>query len=379
MNRYFDNAAAETPAPGSLAEFTRLAETLFANQEAAGADGLRAADAVKQAASELVRTLCGKCSGEYGAIFLHTGTDAVNTGITAAFGAAGTHTDGGPVLTTGAEHASVDAVLGRLSKKNFSLFRLNGGPDGGIRPDQDFPVPPALAAIHFVQSETGAVQDLAAFRKKLPPHAVLFVDSVQGIGKVPFDVAAIRPDLFTVSGQKLGAPGGAALVYRKNFEPALKKFRSAEHLFGRVPPAFCVLLAAIVKQRIDHLAENAARAATLKTRLFARLAALIPGRFRPTLPEHAPQSPYIAHLLLTGKAGRCQGAIVVRALSEIGFSAAAGSACDAESDSPSAALLWTGISKADAFSALRVSFSPQNGEAGVDALADAVARTVLEY
>jgi cysteine desulfurase len=72
----------------------------------------------------------------------------------------------------------------------------------------------------------------------------------------------------------------------------------------------------------------------------------------PTLPETAPVSPYILNLLLPEQ----QSAIVVRALSERGIFIASGSACSAESDTPSAAMLAIGRNRREAYRSLRLSF-----------------------
>ena len=63
-------------------------------------------------------------------------------------------------------------------------------------------------------------------------------------------------------------------------------------------------------------------------------------------------SPYILNLLLPEQ----QSAIVVRALSERGIFIASGSACSAESDTPSAAMLAIGRNRREAYRSLRLSF-----------------------
>ena len=75
-----------------------------------------------------------------------------------------------------------------------------------------------------------------------------------------------------------------------------------------------------------------------------------------TIPDtHA--SPYILHLIFPNH----QGAVLVRILESEGISAAAGSACMAETPTPSETLTAMGYGKALAFGALRLSFWDDTG------------------
>ena len=114
----------------------------------------------------------------------------------------------------------------------------------------------------------------------------------------------------------------------------------------------------------------------LKDLLFRLLDEKITGKYRRTVPETTETSPFIAHLLL--KNG-IQGAIISRALSAYGIITAPGSACDAETKEPSAALRWMKIPKQELWSALRISFSPLNGEEGIHALTGKLAEILEQY
>ena len=205
--------------------------------------------------------------------------------------------------------------------------------------------------------------------------SLLLVDAIQGAGKIPFDFSAVQPDFFTLSGQKLGALSGAALICRKTFLPVLKKLRLEQHSTGRVPPVLAKHLAAVLCSWVSLQEQRAFSAQELKDLLFAELERTLPGVFRRTIAENVPVSPYITHLLFPGY----QGAILTRALSGRGIITSPGSACDAETDRPSEALTWMGIPSSLAFCALRISFSPANDRDGVCTLVRSLAEILRQY
>ncbi len=367
MELYFDNAAAAKVSSDTLDRFRELAAGHFTNQEALVSPD---SEHVRKAGEKILKLLCGRAAAEYGIAFANSGTEAVNTAI-----AAMTWKKNPQIVSTGAEHACVRAALARTGGKITILPHARHG-------QADFsgiPAETALLATHSVQPETGAVQDLLQIRKildKSAPGTKLFLDTIQSIGKMPLDAAAIRPDAFTVSGQKLGLPGGAAVIYRKN--PVFTQLRTQEHLHGRVPPAFILLMAEHLEKLYGEMTENLQKVSALKRQFFDELEHLAPGTFRRTLPEEI-SSPYIAHLLLDGSAGEVQGAIIVRALAPQGIIAASGSACDSETKEPSPALSWMGIPRKKAFCGLRISFSPLNDAEGVSRLARALTDAIRDY
>ena len=98
------------------------------------------------------------------------------------------------------------------------------------------------------------------------------------------------------------------------------------------------------------------------------------GRVVFSVPEEK-SSPYILHLRFPG----FQGGVLVRMLSEYGVFAASGSACQAESDRPSAALLELGLPRDEAYSGVRLSFSTENSPEEALALREIFERVLRAY
>lgn len=72
---------------------------------------------------------------------------------------------------------------------------------------------PALVAIQLANNETGAIQPLADIARVVEAAgAVLVVDAVQAIGKIPFDLATSGAAAIAVSGHKCGGPKGAGAI-----------------------------------------------------------------------------------------------------------------------------------------------------------------------
>lgn len=348
------------------ARLAGLAATSFYNQEALASPG---AKIVADAEQQILDALCGDASDAYRVFFVNTGTDAVRASFEAMTRIVKPK---GTLALSGGEHASVKmaAAASGLEQKIIPCDR-----DGVVSAAAAIDEHTRIAAVHFVQPETGVIQELEPLRKCLNNEALLFVDGIQGAGKIPFDFKKIRPDFFTVSGQKLGVLNGGAVICRKPYYNVLQKLRSDEHKYGRLNPFFAVMMAEILLDwKKDH-ALRSEEAQRLKTQFFCELDSKINGKFRKTVPDRM-ASPYIAHLLLKED---YQGAIVVRALSARGISIASGSACDAETGEPSATLRWMNIPKKQAFSALRISFSPQNDSEGVSVLTSAIAETLSSY
>ena len=381
MKLYFDNAAAVPVPPVTMARLAALAQDFSANQEASGAAAEAVRAALSTAEHRLIGTICGSAAQGRSVLWTNTGTDAVRAAVMAFLLTPEKH---GGVLSTDGEHASIPAALDMLPatcpRNRVKLLR-----DGRIDLtdlSQKLNERTRLVAFHWVQSETGAMQDLAEIRamvKSIAPQAALLVDAIQGAGKLPFDFAAVQPDFFLVSGQKFGLPSGAALLYSDEFRPAVKKLRTERHAIGRVPPPFCLLLAETFGGRMATMSGDLDYIRELKERFLSELKEALPdGCWRETIPAEI-ASPYIAHLLFSGGPQTYQGAILTRIMAKFGASIASGSACDAETGTPSRVLTAMGLGREQAYSAVRVSFFDHNTPDAAAELARLLARAVREY
>ncbi|MDD3117996.1 MAG: aminotransferase class V-fold PLP-dependent enzyme [Victivallales bacterium] len=351
---YLDHAAASPPAAQTLAQWQQYALHCFANQEAIHLAAYAVRRALDEHEARMLAALCGP--GHDAAVqWTDSGTSALYHLLSYPGFAAG------EVVTTAAEHAALTAALGPLDVPVKTVRLCRGRVDLDHLASMLGPAT-ATVAIHQVQSEFGAVQDLTAIRRVIDaraPQARFLADTVQAAGKLELPWQAARLDAAIVSGYKIGVPGGGAIIYRDHdgSPTGLRHFwqrrRREEHRISRPNPPMCLTLAQTLTELTAQLAANRARLSGLNDELRRELQRRWGERIKWVVEAEA-ASPYLVHFLLPGY----QGAVLVRMLSEHGVYVASGSACNAETKTPSAALLAAGIKVKEAFSGLRLSFSP---------------------
>lgn len=325
---YFDAAAAAPPDPAVLDFYRETAARWYGNQESSHAFARTIRQKTDEAARQFVRLLA---DDSFEVLWADSGT--------ALF----------PLLTSLPELRGQSCFCDLVHPALQAAVRLNmrpaAAPDPAVR----------LIAGSHVESETGRLTDMTRLRPEGMP-ALLLADTIQSAGKLPLPAA----DFLTVSGHKLGAPS-AALLYRDPDGKRRAFFdqqRHRDYRFGRPDPAAILTLVFAVERACSRMEENRRQAVRINDFLRRELTAipLRGGKYPvPTLPPEA-ASPYILHLLLPGM----QGGVVVRMLSELDICVASGSACQAETDQPSPALLTLGYPRNEAYSGLRLSFSPAN-------------------
>ncbi|MBP5182091.1 MAG: aminotransferase class V-fold PLP-dependent enzyme, partial [Lentisphaeria bacterium] len=270
MQIYLDNASSVPCTKEVLERFSFLCAEYFANQESLSFQGRRSFSAVKEAQERVFSLLTGEASPQGGVLAGNTGSCVLN----AAAEGVGELLNGG-IVTTEAEHPALLAALKRVSaRRHIPLFLCPLCRDGSLdlnslesllKRDKI-----ALLAVHHIQSETGRIQDLVAARTLLDrfaPSAFFLADTIQSAGKYPLPWKEAKLDLAFVSGQKLGSPGGAFLLYRKNPGRIFSSLRTAEHLPGRCIPALLLLLGEILEKLVPEMNKNLAAAEERKKEL----------------------------------------------------------------------------------------------------------------
>ena len=360
MTQYFDNAAAARPAPEVLDFYRQAMQEDFANQEAVHLLGYQLRKKLDNAAKELCNALFGD-SENFQVIW--------GTSATECFRIVAGYLAGTGVISSKLEHPALIANF----QKQTTLKLLDISNDGRIIVPQEKSACDAVI-FHHVQSETGLIQDLTSLFSAFP-DALHLTDAVQSAGKMPLCKAA---DLHIISGIKFGAPGGAAVIWKKSVQK-LKKLaafaetmRRNDYALSRVNVPLCCTLAFAARLKSEQQKADFDKVSALNLRLRNLLEQ--DGIF-PLLNEDVPTSPYIVNFFLPG----IQSAVIVRALSESGIYCSSGSACAAEAGGPSPALLALGKSKKDAFSGLRISFDAMTTENDVDFLASSLKKVLKNY
>jgi len=185
------------------------------NAHSAHAGGAIAASAVAVARAQ-VADLVGSAPSEI--VFTSGATEANNIAILGT-AAAATHSGSirRRILTSTIEHKCVLEAAGHLSSVGFVHELIPVTAEGLIdlavlseMLDEEV----LLVSVMAASNEIGVIQPLAQIGELAGDYGAIFhVDAAQAVGRVPFDVFALRCDLASFSGHKMYGPNGIGALF----------------------------------------------------------------------------------------------------------------------------------------------------------------------
>ena len=352
MRVYLDHNAT-TPVRAEVSDAMAAAlRECFGNPSSVHAEGA-AARAEVERARERLAGLLGCRPGEV--LFTAGATEANNTALGPLLRAwAGERRH---VISSNAEHPSVEEPLAALEREGWRVTRLPVAPDGlldsellaaAIGPET------ALLTLLWANNETGVVQPMARLAALARARGVrVHADATQCLGKLPVDLAAVPLDALSLSAHKLGGPKGVgALVVRgdASFEALLRggpqerrRRGGTENVTGIVGLGVAAMLAA------RELAERSREYARLRDRLWEGIAAKIP-RVR----RNGAEAALLCNTLSVEFEG-VAGELLMQALDLDGIAVSTGAACASGRVEPSHVLLAMGRDARQARASLRFS------------------------
>jgi cysteine desulfurase len=280
------------------------------------------------------------------------------------------------VITTAIEHPAVLEPLRYLEQKGIAVTRVGVNAAGVVDPaaiERELREDTALVSVMHANNETGAVQPLpwiaAIVRRRRASGQALYLhcDGVQGLGKLPVDLAELGVDLYSMSAHKIHGPKGVGALFVKQGTPLESLHRGGRHERGRragtenVPGimAFAHALELAVEAGVNNVTR-------LRDR-FERtvMSALADVEVNTSMAERLPNT---SSLLFRGISGEA----LLIALDTAGFAVSTGSACASGSIEPSHVLLAAGRTISEARSSVRFSFGRFHTEQEIDQLSGAV-------
>lgn len=368
---YLDNAATTRVRPEAVQAAVDVMTEGFGNPSSLYPLG-QTARARREADRARVAKALGCRSEE--AVFTSCGTEGDNWAIKAAVELG--RRKGKHIITTAIEHSAVLEPCKALEREGYEVTWLPPEADGtvslqrleeALRPDT------ILVSMMLVNNELGTVlpvKEAAQAIRKAGSPALLHTDAVQGFLKLPFKTEELGVDLLTVSGHKVGAPKGIGALYirnglRKTLKPLLLGGGQENGLRpGTEPTAQIAAFGAACELGLAERDANTARMAELKDYAVETLLQKVPELEQ----VGKGTAPHILCLTLPGY----QSEVLVRTLGDQGICVSAGSAC--HRGKPSHVFAALPLSKPRRNGAFRISFSPENTRAEVDALANALVR-----
>ena len=364
---YLDHSATTFVLPEAAEAACRVMTQQFGNPSSVHKMGIEASGILEDARRS-VASLMGADPSEI--TFTSCGTEAINTAI---FGAAHRRGRGKHVVTTAIEHSATLNACRRLEQEGYEVTYLE--PDEGghistadlraaLRPDT------VLLTCMLVNNEVGTILPVKEFGKLLRkkcPNALFHIDAVQGLARIPIKPKLWNADLLSVSGHKIGAPKGIGALYiRKGVHIAPLLYGGGQERGlrpGTEPLPNIAAFGTACRLRASCIEQNAARVSELADYLETQLAQ----RFPWAVQNGSPDLPYVRNYSFPG----CKSEVLLRVLEMHEVYVSSGSACNKGRASHVLAAMKLPHERID--SALRISFSPSNTEADIDALLDAVA------
>ena len=364
---YLDNAAT-TPVPKAVADAMYDVLThRFGNpssQYPAGTEMKKAVEGWRAVVADALRCESSRL------YFTSCGTESDNWAIQAALWQ--NRHRGRHIITTAVEHSAILEPCKLLAQQGYEVTYLKPDRTGQITAAQVADAlrdDTALVSVMLVNNETGCVfpvEEIAALLRRRGSDALLHCDAVQGFLKVPCDPEGWGVDMMSLSAHKLGGPKGIGALYIgqrvRNPRPLLpgggqeRGVRSGTEATAQIAG----FAKAVELRREDYegkLAHMAALKDYCRTQLLTIDGMVCVGE------GTAP------HILAMSLVGYPSGNIVTD-LGAQGICISAGSACHQGKASHVVSAL--GLDKKTAAGVIRISFSPDNTEADVDALCHAL-------
>ncbi|MBO3103858.1 cysteine desulfurase family protein [Cellulomonas fengjieae] len=373
MSVYLDHAATTPMVPEAarvLAE--QLART--GNPSSLHASGRAARRTVEEARERLAAALGARPSE---VVWTSGGTEADNLAVKGMFWSRRSQDPRRRRLLVSAveHHAVLDPAFWMAEHAGAELVLLPVDADGVLEVDalreelERHGEQAALISVMWANNEMGALQPLGdvvelARRYGVPVHA----DAVQAAGQVPVDFGASGLDAMTVTGHKVGGPGGVgALLARRGLDltPVLHGGGQERGVrSGTLDAPLIASFSVAVDLAVAEQPAFAARVGALRDALVEGVEALVPDAVLRGPRTTAARLPANAHLTFPG----CEGDSLLYLLDSAGIEASTGSACQAGVPRPSHVLLAMGVDEVAARGALRFSLGHPSTADDVEAL-----------
>ncbi|MDO4277974.1 MAG: cysteine desulfurase family protein [Lachnoclostridium edouardi] len=365
MEVYFDNSAT-TRSLDSVAKLVlKMMTEEYGNPSARHIMGVKAEQAVKQAAQDIAATLKVK---DKEILFTSGGSESNNMALIGT--ALANKRGGNHIIASSIEHPSVYNTLSYLEELGFRVTYLKVDEKGHVDMDMlknSICPETILVSIMYVNNEIGAaepVEEIGKLIHTINPNIIFHVDGIQAYGKY-----IIRPkkqgiQLLSASAHKFHGPKGVGFLYideKVKIKPFIygggqqKNLRSGTE---NVPGIAGMGLAA--KEAYTNFEEKRDHLCQLKDYMLERIKE-IEGTYANSYPglESAPQ---VVSISFEG----VRSEVLLHALEDRGIYVSSGSACSSNHPDVSGTLQGIGVKRSLLDATLRFSFGRFNTKGEID-------------
>jgi cysteine desulfurase len=368
---YLDHAAT-TPMLAEAVDAYAATAREVGNPSSLHAPGRRARRLVEEARERIAAALGARPSE---VIFTGGGTESDNLAVKGIYWARRSEDPKRTRIIASAveHHAVLDAVLWLHTHEGASVSWLPVDPAGrvevaALRAELDrHRDEVALVTTMWANNEVGTLQPVDEIAAVAAEYGVPYhTDAVQAVGQVPVDFAASGAAALTVTGHKLGGPGGVGALLLAREVPCVPLLHGGgqerDIRSGTLDTAGIVAFATAVEVAVKGQQDFAARVGALRDDLVARVRRAVPDAIYNGDPVD--RLPGNAHFSFPG----CEGDALLLLLDAQGIACSTGSACSAGVAQPSHVLLAMGADEKLARSTLRFTLGHTSTAAEVDEL-----------
>lgn len=371
---YLDNNATTPLDPAVAEEMLPFLTRYYGNPSSIYGFGAQVRDAIELARSR-VAGLIGCTPAEI--IFTSGGTEANNAALHSALQL---NPGRRHLVTTAVEHSSIFRHCGQLADSGYEVTRLGVSREGtldlhelerAIRPDT------VLVTIMWANNETGVIFPVREIAEIVREKRVLFhTDAIQAVGKIPTSVNDSPISSLSLSAHKIYGPKGVGALYVNRRTPFRPTSTGGEHENNR--RAGTENVASIVG--FGKAAESAHRANgaeiervqemrdTFEQEMLARV------RGAEVNGDTSNRLPNTSSLRFSG----VQGEAALAMLDRHNVCCSTGSACRSASLEPSHVLTAMGLTREQARSSLRFSFSRFTARTDVERAVELIPRVIAQ-
>jgi len=336
-------------------------------------EGREATTALEQARKQ-VADCVGAESREV--VFTSGATESANLALRALT----TKKRAGRVLLSAIEHPAVAVTCDLLKNQGWKVETLPVTSAGVLDLDQTAQAlrkDVLVACVMLANNEVGTIQPIREVAEMAhEAGALLLVDAVQAVGKIPVNLQDLGADILLLSGHKFGAPKGVGTLVVRRGTPLEPVLGGGGQEFGirpgtqNLPGIVAMGTAALVARRESTEGRN--RLEGFRDRLERTLLENLEGLR--VMGQTAPRLPNTSNLVFDG----VEGDALQMNLDIAGIAVSTTSACSAGTGRPSRVLKAMGLDPIAAASSIRVSLGWTNDEEDVDRIIQAIDAKVRE-